>query len=88
VQCSDLTDEDLWRAIAENTNAMSALLNGGVDSANDSDSRTKPRSRLLTLDKCHREYRDFAAELLRRYPTSAASPANWDDAHKRRALAG
>jgi hypothetical protein len=67
VQCANLTDEDLWRQIAENTNAMSALLLGDTDSVNGSDCREKLRSRALTLDKCHREYRDLAAELLRRY---------------------
>jgi hypothetical protein len=82
VRCANLTDDELWRAIAENTNSMSALIreqlefDSGVGSANDPDSRKKSRSVLQTIDKYQREYRDFAAELRRRYPAATVSPTS------------
>jgi hypothetical protein len=94
VQCVRLTDDELWRAIAENTNLMSALireqleLSGDVGLANDPESRKRMRSNFQTIDKYHREYGELTAELLRRYPTSAEAPTNWDKEHRRGANAG
>jgi hypothetical protein len=75
VQGLHLSDDELWRAIAENTDAMSALvqqqleLDAGFGAPRDPDSRAVlTRSNLQTIDKYQREYRDFAAELRRRYP--------------------
>jgi hypothetical protein len=73
VQGVNLTDDELWRAIAENTNAMSALVNEqlGLDEGitpNDPDKRAElMRSHLQTIDKYQREYQDYTAELRRRY---------------------
>jgi hypothetical protein len=74
VRYLNLTDDDLWRGIAENTNAMSALVHHqlelvrGVCGPND-DVRVKQiRFNDQTIDGCHREYGDFASELRRRYP--------------------
>jgi hypothetical protein len=69
VRCVNLPDDELWRAIAENTNAMSALVDqhleideiiGAADPAD--------RARLLgtyldTINQFQREYRDCSAEL-------------------------
>jgi hypothetical protein len=75
VQRLNLTDDELWRAIAENTNAMSALvheqieLDAGVGAAIGPDSRAKHMlSNVQTIDRYHREYRDYTTELRRRYP--------------------
>jgi hypothetical protein len=69
-----LTDDELWRAIAENTNAMSALVHQRVELdaefvANDPDRQAKlMRSNMQTVDTFQRQYRDYIAELRRRYP--------------------
>ena len=76
--CVNLPDDELWRAIAENTNAMSALVNeqpetdeiiGATDPAD--------RARLLgtyldTINQFQRDYRDCTAELRRRYNIKAS----------------
>lgn len=73
MQSIQLTDDELWRAIAENTNVMSALvheqleLDAGIV-ANDPATRTElMRSHLQTINQYHREYRAFTAELRRRH---------------------
>jgi hypothetical protein len=69
-----LTDDELWREIANNTNALSAL----IEKQSELDARSSPdrdtRQELLlfnvqAIDKYHREYRDFVAEVRRRYPS-------------------
>jgi hypothetical protein len=77
VQRSNLTDDDLWLAIAENTDAMSALihqqfgLEAGDGAANEAGSRAKLKlSNVQAIDKCRREYRACTTELRRRYPES------------------
>jgi hypothetical protein len=73
VQCVNLADDELWRAIADNTNAMSTLverlvLDEGI-TASDPDRRAElTRGHLQTTDRYQREYRDYTAELRRRYP--------------------
>ena len=76
MQSSHLTDDELWRAIADNTDAMSALveqqieLDAGLGSA-DSDSRTQLLlSTADTINRHHLEYCDLTAELRRRYPAA------------------
>jgi hypothetical protein len=71
-----LSDDDLWRAIADNTEAMSALvheqveLEAGIGPPNEADSRTiRMRSNAQKIDRFERQYRDFATELRRRYPS-------------------
>lgn len=64
MQRMNLTDDELWRAIAENTNAMSRL----VHRANDSNDEYLMRFLLKRADKFQRQYKDCTAELRRRYP--------------------
>ncbi len=70
-----LSDDELWRAIADNTDAMSALvyeqfeLEADVGAPNDADSRTiRMPSNAKKIDEFERKYQDYAAELRRRYP--------------------
>ena len=68
-----LTDDELWRAIADNTNALSAL----IEKQCEWDAELGEPAVLYTLksinicraDKYHREYEDYIAEVRRRYPT-------------------
>lgn len=64
-----LTDDELWGAIASNTNALSILIKkqfelGAGLGARDADMRLE---RLLfnvqAIDKYHREYKDYIAEV-------------------------
>jgi len=73
VQCVDLSDDELWRAIAQNTEAMSELLFQRAELDAELSSMTDPtqRSELMTtyagtVNKFESEYRNYAAELLRR----------------------
>ena len=71
-----LTDDELWRAIADNTDALSTL----IEKQSELDAGVGPsdpdmRQGLLLLfnvqaiDKYHREYKDYIAEVRRRYPS-------------------
>jgi hypothetical protein len=71
-QCRKLTDDELWRAIAENTNAMSRLVRQQLEL----DAYMGPadpyraylmRFHLARAGKFQREYQDCTAELRRRY---------------------
>ena len=70
-----LTDDDLWRAIANNTDAMSALIEEQIVleaelGASDPDSRRKLMLfNVQAINNYNRQYRDFIAEIRRRYPT-------------------
>jgi hypothetical protein len=70
-----LTDDELWRAITNNTNALSILIEKQLEldaglGAPDSDTRLE---RLLfnvkAIDKYHCEYKDYIAEVRRRHPS-------------------
>jgi hypothetical protein len=70
-----LTDHELWRAIISNTNALSILVEQQLEldaglGAPDFDTRLE---RLLfnvqAIDKYHREYNAYIAEVRRRYPS-------------------
>ena len=74
MQCENLTDDELWQAIAHNTTAMSALvyrrleLDAG-DTRNDVIDRAQlMQSNLETVGKLERKYRAYTDELRRRYP--------------------
>jgi len=73
-QYLNLTDGELWRAIAENTIAMSLLVQKllKLDSyigAKDPDRRARlVRFHVERANKYQREYQEYAAELRRRYP--------------------
>jgi hypothetical protein len=70
-----LSDDELLRAIAENTEGMSALvheqveLEAGVGGSADSETRNLLiRSNAQQIGKLERQYHDFTGELRRRYP--------------------
>jgi hypothetical protein len=74
MQSVNPTDEQLWKAIRQNTNAMSALirqqleLDPAVNTPNDIIRRAKLReSNAERIGKLERNYREYTAELRRRY---------------------
>jgi hypothetical protein len=67
VQYSHLADDDLWRAVTKNTNAMSVLF----DQQHEAGIRGLPDSSAISsisraIDRLEREYQDYASELRRR----------------------
>jgi len=74
MQSESLTDDQLWRRIARNTNAMTALIRQQIELAavktiTDSIRHAKKRqSNLEIIDKLSRNYQEYTAELRRRYP--------------------
>jgi hypothetical protein len=75
VQYVNLTDDELWRAIAANTDAMSDLLHRRFELDAEISTLSDParRSELMssyvgTVDKFEGEYRTYTAELRHRYP--------------------
>lgn len=79
MSCVDLTDDELWRVIAENTNAMSAAihqqmeLGDKIGETDDPDRAHQMRSRLEAISRYQREYRECTAELRRRHRIIEAS---------------
>jgi len=73
MQSENLSDEQLWRAIAQNTNAMTALIHqqlelAAVNTITDSIRQAKLReSNAERIGKLARNYREYTAELRRRY---------------------
>ena len=82
VQVENLTDEQLWRAIAQNTNAMSTLAHqqlelAAVNTVSDSIRQAKLReSNAERIDKLARNYREYTGELRRRYSLQSEQSAN------------
>ena len=74
MQCVNLTDDELWQAIAHNTTVMSALVYRRIEldaanARNDVIHRAQlMQSNLETISKLERKYREYTAELRRRYP--------------------
>jgi hypothetical protein len=75
VRSTHLTDDDLWRAIANNTDAMSALIEEQIE-LNTQWGTSDPASRqklilfnVQAINNYNRQYRDFIAEIRRRYPS-------------------
>jgi hypothetical protein len=74
MQCVNLTDDELWQAIAHNTTAMSALvyrrleLDAGNTRNDVIDRAQLMQSNLETISKLERKYREYTDELRRRYP--------------------
>jgi hypothetical protein len=68
-----LTDDELWRAIADNTNALSALIEKecGWDAelAAPAIVDTLNSISVCRADAYYREYRDYIAEVRRRHPS-------------------
>jgi hypothetical protein len=73
MQFENATDEQLWRAIARNTNAMTALINqqlelAAVHTISDSIRQAKLReTNAERIGKLARNYQEYTAELRRRY---------------------
>jgi len=75
VRGSHLTDDDLWRAVANNTDAMSTIFEKQIEL--DADFRTSgsdTRQKLMlfnvqAIDNYNRQSRDFIAKSRRRYPS-------------------
>jgi len=74
MQCVNLTDDELWCGIAQNTNAISVLihqqleLDAAINPSNDIVRRTRLVQSKDTISKLQRKYQEYAAELRRRYP--------------------
>jgi hypothetical protein len=75
VRSTHLTDDDLWRAIANNTDAMSTLIEEQIE-LNTQWGASGPASRqklilfnVQAINNYNRQYRDFIAEIRRRYPS-------------------
>ena len=68
----NLTDDDLWRAIVDNTDALSTLIekqserDAGLGSS-DPDMRQELLLFNVQAIKYHREYKEYVAEVRRRY---------------------
>jgi len=69
MQSVNLTDDQLWRAIAQNTNAMTALIHQQLelDPAVNTLSDTIRQANAQRIGKLERNYREYTAELSRRY---------------------
>jgi hypothetical protein len=66
MQCANLTDEQLWRAIARNTDKLSALIQ--LDEAGAAVIHPRVRTDLIRFaSRFQREYRQYVDELRRRY---------------------
>ena len=74
MQCVNLTDDELWQAIARNTNVMSALVYRRIElDAGNTRNDVIHRAQLMqsnaeTISKLERNYREYTDELRRRYP--------------------
>jgi hypothetical protein len=68
MRCVNLTDDELWRAIAQNTEAMSAVLHEELEVPSNPETRANLlRSRWKAINRFQREYRAYTAELQRRH---------------------
>jgi hypothetical protein len=69
MRCVNLTDDELWHAIAQNTEAISALLRQQLElDAAPGPIHPRMKADLIRLASTfRREYREYAAELRRRY---------------------
>ncbi len=69
MQFSHLTDDELWRAVTKNTNAISALFDqeheAGIKGVPDFQT-SGMFSISRAIDNLEREYQDYASELRRR----------------------
>ena len=81
MQRVNLTDDELWQAIAHNTTVMSALVYRRLEldadnTHNDNIDRAQlMRSNLETISKLERKYREYTDELRRRYPAPSVITA-------------
>jgi hypothetical protein len=70
MQCAKLSDDELWRAISQNTEAMSDLVHqmSGLKTGSMTGTLTKRVANTRTINALERQYRIYTAELRRRYP--------------------
>ena len=68
MRCANLTDDELWCAIVQNTEAMSALLHQHVDDAASAIRSGTNADLIRFANSSESEYREYTAELRRRYP--------------------
>ena len=79
------TDDELWQAIAENTQALSIMaaqrheLDAAIAASDDPACRAKlMQLHLDTVNRFQREYRGYTAELRRRHAvTEQNAPSKW-----------
>ncbi len=62
---SHLTDDELWRSVTKNTNAMFALFDQQLESGT---SPLLQANAARAIDNLERQYQAYAAELRRRHP--------------------
>ena len=70
MQCGNLSDDQLWRLIAQNTEKLSALIHKQIELDDADSAAIHPGARadlIRFASKFHREYRQYADELRRRY---------------------
>jgi endonuclease III len=67
MQSENATDEQLWRAIARNTNAMTALINQQLELADSIRQANLRESNAARIGKLARNYQEYTGELRRRY---------------------
>lgn len=85
MQRVNLTDDELWQAIAENTHALSVMvaqrheLDAAIAASDDPACRAKlMRLHLDTVNRFQREYRAYTAELRRRHAVTEQNvPSKW-----------
>jgi hypothetical protein len=74
MQCVNLSDDELWRRITQNTTLMSALVYRRIElDAGNTRNDIIRRAQLMqwnaeTISKLECNYREYTAELRRRYP--------------------
>lgn len=73
MHCAKLTDDQLWRAIAQNTEKLSALIYQQLELDDADPASIHPRARadlIRFASRFQREYRQYGDELRRRYSFS------------------
>ena len=71
MRCDNLSDDQLWRAIAQNTERLSALIHQQLELSDADLAALHPRTRgdlIRFAGHIQREYRQCADELRRRHP--------------------
>jgi len=70
MQCANLSDDQLWCAIAQNTEKLSALIHQQTELDDADTAAIHPRTKtdlIRFASKFQREYRQYVDELRRRY---------------------
>ena len=83
---ADLSDDELWLAIAQNTEAISAVLHRQLklDTVGSGAIHPSAKADLIRFaNKFERKYREYTAELRRRYPSVKKASINRSTHSKR-----